>query len=309
MSNILVFGHKSPDTDAVTSAISFAYLQNQLGKDVEPIALGEISEETQYALDFFNTEAPRIVTEADSNVEAVMLVDHNEPQQSLDNIDEFEILSVVDHHRIANFETAGPLYYRAEPVGCTNTIIFKIYKEYGIDVPKDIAGLMLSAIISDTLLFKSPTCTAEDERAAQELAEIAEVDLHAYGMKMLKAGTNVNSKSAQDILNGDAKSFEMGEKTVRIGQVNVVDVQELLQRKDELIELAEKNNVAEGYDLTLLLITNILESDTVGLVVGSGIETVEAAFNETVNDYQIKLPGVVSRKKQVVPPLTDAFEG
>lgn len=309
MSNILVFGHKSPDTDAVTSAISFAYLQNQLGKDVEPVALGEISEETQYALDFFNTEAPRIVTEADSNVEAVMLVDHNEPQQSLDNIDEFEILSVVDHHRIANFETAGPLYYRAEPVGCTNTIIFKIYKEHGIDVPKDIAGLMLSAIISDTLLFKSPTCTAEDERAAQELAEIAEVDLHAYGMKMLKAGTNVNSKSAQDILNGDAKSFEMGDKTVRIGQVNVVDVQELLQRKDELIELAEKNNVAEGYDLTLLLITNILESDTVGLVVGSGIETVEAAFNQTVNDYQIKLPGVVSRKKQVVPPLTDAFEG
>ena len=309
MSNILVFGHKSPDTDAVTSAISFAYLQNQLGKDVEPVALGEISEETQYALDFFNTEAPRIVTEADSNVEAVMLVDHNEPQQSLDNIDEFEILSVVDHHRIANFETAGPLYYRAEPVGCTNTIIFKIYKEHGIDVPKDIAGLMLSAIISDTLLFKSPTCTAEDERAAQELAEIAEVDLHAYGMKMLKAGTNVNSKSAQDILNGDAKSFEMGDKTVRIGQVNVVDVQELLQRKDELIDLAEKNNAAEGYDLTLLLITNILESDTVGLVVGSGIETVEAAFNETVNDYQIKLPGVVSRKKQVVPPLTDAFEG
>lgn len=309
MSNILVFGHKSPDTDAVTSAISFAYLQNQLGKDVEPVALGEISEETQYALDFFNTEAPRIVTEADSNVEAVMLVDHNEPQQSLDNIDEFEILSVVDHHRIANFETAGPLYYRAEPVGCTNTIIFKIYKEHGIDVPKDIAGLMLSAIISDTLLFKSPTCTAEDERAAQELAEIAEVDLHAYGMKMLKAGTNVNSKSDQDILNGDAKSFEMGDKTVRIGQVNVVDVQELLQRKDELIGLAEKNNVAEGYDLTLLLITNILESDTVGLVVGSGIETVEAAFNETVNDYQIKLPGVVSRKKQVVPPLTEAFEG
>ena len=194
-------------------------------------------------------------------------------------------------------------------MGCTNTIIFKIYKEHGIDVPKDIAGLMLSAIISDTLLFKSPTCTAEDERAAQELAEIAEVDLQAYGMKMLKAGTNVNSKSAQDILNGDAKSFEMGDKTVRIGQVNVVDVQELLQRKDELIELAEKNNVAEGYDLTLLLITNILESDTVGLVVGSGIETVEASFNETVNDHQIKLPGVVSRKKQVVPPLTDAFEG
>ncbi len=309
MSNILVFGHKSPDTDAVTSAISFAYLQNQLGKDVEPVALGEISEETQYALDFFNTEAPRIVTEADSNVEAVMLVDHNEPQQSLDNIDEFEILSVVDHHRIANFETAGPLYYRAEPVGCTNTIIFKIYKEHGIDVPKDIAGLMLSAIISDTLLFKSPTCTAEDERAAQELAEIAEVDLHAYGMKMLKAGTNVNSKSAQDILNGDAKSFEMGDKTVRIGQVNVVDVQELLQRKDELIDLAEKNNTAEGYDLTLLLITNILESDTVGLVVGAGIETVESAFNGTVIDHQIKLPGVVSRKKQVVPPLTDAFEG
>src|SRR5699024_1771480 len=124
----------------------------------------------------------------------VMLVDHNEFQQSISDISEVNILAVVDHHRIANFETANPLYYRAEPVGCTSTIILKLYKENQVTIPKEIAGIMLSAIISDTLLFKSPTCTPEDEAAAKELAAIAEVDLNTYGLEMLKAGTNLSDK-------------------------------------------------------------------------------------------------------------------
>lgn len=307
MSKLLIFGHQSPDTDAITSAISFSYLQNQLGKNTEAVALGEVTDETRYALDFFNTKAPRVISSAADEADEVMLVDHNEAQQSVSDIDKVDVVAVVDHHRIANFQTANPLYYRAEPVGCTNTIILKLYKENGIDVPKDIAGLMLSAIISDTLLLKSPTCTAEDEAAARELAELAGVELEAYGKDLLKAGTNTADKSADQLLNSDAKNFPMGDLIVRIGQVNVVDVDEVLNRKDELLEEMASQSKAEDYDLFLLVITNVLESDSVALVYGDQKAKAAEAFDKEVDNDLILLEGVVSRKKQVVPPLTKAL--
>lgn len=308
MSKIFVFGHQNPDTDAITSAISFAYLQNQLGVDAEAVALGTVNEETAFALAYFDEKAPRVIETAGAETNQVMLVDHNEFQQSVADIAEVEILSVVDHHRIANFETANPLYYRAEPVGCTNTIILKMYKEHGIEIPKHIAGLMLSAIISDSLLFKSPTCTDEDVKAAKELAKIAGVDADIYGLEMLKAGTNLSTKTAEELLNADAKSFPMGEYTFRIGQVNTVDVDEVLARKVEL-ETAIKAQMAEnGYDVFLLMITNILNSDSVILVIGEPQEKVEQAFSVTLEDGIASLPGVVSRKKQIVPPLTEVFK-
>jgi len=308
MGKVLVFGHKNPDTDAITSAISYAYLQNQLGVDAEAVALGEPGEETTYALNYFNTEAPRVIETAASETDQVMLVDHNEFQQSVSDIENVSILSVVDHHRIANFNTADPLYYRAEPVGCTNTIILKLFKEKQVNVPKDIAGLMLSAIISDSLLFKSPTCTEEDVQAAKELAEIAEVDLESYGLDMLKSGTKTDEKSAGEVLEGDAKTFPMGDKSVRIGQVNVVDVNDVLSRKIELVEEMERLCLENNYDLYLLLITNILESDSEAVVVGNPIKAVEETFDQTITENQIQLSGVVSRKKQVVPQLTEVLE-
>lgn len=309
MSKILVFGHKNPDTDAIGSAIAYAYQQKQLGYDTEPVALGEPSDETQFALDQFGLDAPRVIEKLENPGDSVMLVDHNEFQQSIEGIEDAKIISVIDHHRIGNFQTADPLYYRAEPIGCTATIIYKKFKEDGIEIPQDIAGIMLSAIISDTLLFASPTCTARDQEAAEALAEIAQVDLQEYGLAMLKAGTNVDQFSAEEILEGDAKTFEMGEDvSVRIGQVNVVDINDVLKRKNEL--LAEMNRIAvsDGYELYVLIITNILESDSQGLVVGSHLEEVGRAFDQTVEDNEIKLSGVVSRKKQVVPQLTDVLE-
>ena len=183
----LVFGHKNPDTDTICSAIAYADLKKQLGLDAEPVRLGEVNGETQYALDTFDFEAPRLVEKVAGEAEGVILVDHNERQQSADDIDQVRVLEVIDHHRIANFETSDPLYYRAEPVGCTATILNKIYKENGKEIPKAIAGLMLSAIISDSLLFKSPTCTDQDVAAAKELAEIAGVDAEEYGLEMLKS--------------------------------------------------------------------------------------------------------------------------
>lgn len=308
MAKNLVFGHQNPDTDAIGAAIAFSELQQQKGQDTEAVALGEAGEETQYALDYFNLKAPRVITKATDETSNVMLVDHNEFQQSVEDIAQTNILSVVDHHRVANFETADPLYYRAEPVGCTSTIILKLYKEANVTPTKAVAGIMLSAIISDTLLFKSPTCTQEDIDAAKELAEIAGVDVNTYGLEMLKAGTNLGNKSADDLLDMDAKSFPMGDKNVRIAQVNTVDLQEVFQRQDELEEAMAKANSQNSYDLFVLLVTNILDSDSELLVIGEPTQMVEDAFNVTLNNHRAFLSGVVSRKKQVVPPLTESFQ-
>lgn len=309
MSKILVFGHQNPDTDAIGAAIAFANLQKELGKDAEAVALGEPNEETAFALNHFGLTAPRVVETVANEVEQVMLVDHNEFQQSAADIEKVEILAVVDHHRIANFQTANPLYYRAEPVGCTSTIILKLYKENNIEVPKNIAGIMLSAIVSDTLLFKSPTCTQEDVQAAKELAEIAGVDLEAYGLEMLKAGTNLGTKSAAELIDLDAKSFPMGGSNLRIAQVNTVDLAEVFARQSELESAMQEANAANGYDLFVLVVTNILDSDSEILIVGEPKENVEKAFNVTLDNNRALLKGVVSRKKQVVPQLTAAFEG
>lgn len=308
MSKILVFGHQNPDTDAIGAAIAFANLQKELGKDAEAVALGEPNEETAFALNHFGLTAPRVVETVANEVEQVMLVDHNEFQQSAADIEKVEILAVVDHHRIANFQTANPLYYRAEPVGCTSTIILKLYKENSVEVPKNIAGMMLSAIVSDTLLFKSPTCTQEDVQAAKELAEIAGVDLEGYGLEMLKAGTNLGTKSASELIDLDAKSFPMGGSNLRIAQVNTVDLAEVFARQAELESAMQEANAANGYDLFVLVVTNILDSDSEILIVGEPKENVEKAFNVTLDNNRALLKGVVSRKKQVVPQLTAAFE-
>lgn len=194
MEKILIFGHQNPDTDTICSAIAYADLKNKLGYNAEPVRLGQVNGETQYALDYFKQESPRLVETAANEVNGVILVDHNERQQSIKDIEEVQVLEVIDHHRIANFETAEPLYYRAEPVGCTATILNKMYKENNVKIEKEIAGLMLSAIISDSLLFKSPTCTDQDVAAAKELAEIAGVDAEEYGLNMLKAGADLSKK-------------------------------------------------------------------------------------------------------------------
>ena len=307
MEKVLIFGHKNPDTDTICSAIAYADLKKQLGMDVEPVRLGQVNGETQYALNQFNAEAPRLVEAVSSEVNAVILVDHNERQQSANDIADVRVLEVIDHHRIANFETSDPLYYRCEPVGCTATILNKMYKENNKEISKEIAGLMLSAIISDSLLFKSPTCTPEDVAAARELAEIAGVDADAYGLEMLKAGADVRDKSINELLSLDAKGFEMGSSKVEIAQVNVVDTADVLARQEEL-EAAITTIIEEkNLDLFLFVVTDILTNDSVGLALGSKTSAVEKAYNVTLSNNTATLKGVVSRKKQIVPVLTDIF--
>lgn len=307
MSKELIFGHQSPDTDAIVAAKALSYLENKLGKDTEAVALGEPNEETKFVLDHFNEPAPRIITKAAPEVDSVMLVDHNEPQQSVSDIADVTVDVVVDHHRISGFETAQPLFYRAEPLGCCSTVIYKMFKENDVEIPAKLAGLMLSAIISDTLLLKSPTTTPTDVAVVKDLAKIADVDYESYGLAMLKAGTNLASKSEKELIDADAKSFEMAGKSVRVAQINTVDLPEVFDRQAALEAAAKAENEAEGYDLFLILATNILDSNSELLVVGAPTEPVEKAFGKTIKNNRLSLPGVVSRKKQVVPQLTDAF--
>ena len=307
MSKILVFGHQNPDMDTVGSAIALSYLLNQTSNEAEAVALGKPNEETKFALNYFGLEAPRVIKTAANEVSEVVLVDHNEAQQSVSDLDKVTVRAVVDHHRIANFQTADPLYYRAEPVGCTATILLKLFKEKNIEIPREIAGVMVSAIISDTLLMKSPTCTVEDVAAAEELAEIAEIKLAEYGLDLLKAGTDIADKSAIDILNDDAKSFPMGNETVRIGQVNVVDLNDILVRKEELLEVMRKEMRENDYSLVILMITDIIENNSVAIVDGPAYRQFEMAFNQPIQMNTVELEGVVSRKKQVVPPLNAIF--
>ncbi|EKZ4373842.1 manganese-dependent inorganic pyrophosphatase [Listeria monocytogenes] len=306
MTKTLVFGHKNPDTDTICSAISYAELKKAQGADIEAVRLGELNSETAFVLDYFQVTAPRLVQTVANEVSEVALVDYNERQQSVDDIDDVTVTAVVDHHRIANFETSDPLYYRAEPVGCTTTILLKMFRENEVEVSKTVAGLMLSAIISDTLLFQSPTCTQEDKVAAQKLAQIADVDIQSYGMEMLKAGADVSKKTVAELLL-DAKEFNMNDNKVEIAQINVVDVNDVLSRRAEVEALMTQNIVDKGLDLYLFVITNILTNDSVGIAIGSKTAVVEEAYGVKFVENQAPLKGVVSRKKQVVPILTDTF--
>ncbi|WP_053364339.1 manganese-dependent inorganic pyrophosphatase [Bacillus sp. FJAT-27251] len=304
MENVLIFGHKNPDTDSICSALAYASLKKQLGENVEAVRLGQINGETAFALNYFQAEEPRLVENIAEETQNVILVDHNERQQSADDIEKVRILEVIDHHRVANFETSDPLYFRVEPVGCTATILNKMFKENNVQPDRQTAGLMLSAIISDSLLFKSPTCTEQDIEAAKELAEIAGVEAETYGLDMLKAGADLSSKSIEELISLDAKEFSMGSFKVEIAQVNTVDVNDVLVRKAELEEALTKVITEKELDLFLLVITDILTNDSAALALGNQAGAVEEAFSVSLEENVATLRGVVSRKKQVVPVLT-----
>ncbi|HFI0340344.1 TPA: manganese-dependent inorganic pyrophosphatase [Streptococcus suis] len=309
MSKFLVFGHQNPDTDAIASSYGWAHLEREVfGRDAEAVALGTPNEETAFALDYFGVTAPRVVESAKAEgVSQVVLTDHNEFQQSIADIKDVEVAAVIDHHRVANFETANPLYMRLEPVGSASSIVYRAFKENGVTPPKEVAGLLLSGLISDTLLLKSPTTHATDPQVAAELAEIAGVNLEEYGLALLKAGTNLASKSAEELIDIDAKTFGLNGNDVRVAQVNTVDIAEVLERQAEIEAAMTAASAANGYSDFVLMITDIVNSNSEILALGSNMDKVEAAFNFKLENNHAFLAGAVSRKKQVVPQLTDAF--
>ena len=302
MEKILIFGHKNPDTDTIMSAIAMANLKNKLKKEAKAYRLGNINKETKFALDYFKQEEPELLEDLE-NSQSVILVDHNDFGQSVKNIENANILEVVDHHKISGFSTSEPLYYTAMPVGCTATIIYGMYKNKNIEIDSKIAGLMASAIISDTLLLKSPTTTDLDKKVLEELGKIAKIDVKEYGLEMLKAGTDLSDFSADELINIDSKPFSTNGVNYQVAQVNTASIEEVIKDKEK-IENAMNNFISKNsQDLFVLLITDILENNSQILVAGSRKDIAEKAFNVKLNDNTAFLPGVVSRKKQVVPVI------
>ncbi len=239
----------------------------------------------------------------------VIMVDHNEFSQSVEGIQDAHILEVVDHHKFANFQTNEATKIRTEPVGCTSTIIYGLYKEAKIEPDEKTALLMLSAILSDTLLFKSPTCTSRDVEVAKELAKLAKVDnISEYGMEMLVAGTSMAKSSMKEIINQDKKVFPIGDMEIAVAQINTVQIGELVARKEEIAKEIEHEIGKYGYSLFLFVVTDIINSNSLVFTYGKEIEIVENAFKKEVVNNEILLENVVSRKKQIIPFLMTAAQ-
>lgn len=298
---VLIFGHKNPDTDSICSALVKEILNKKNGCEKSQAArLGNITKETQYALDYLGIKAPELIEKVEKGQE-VILVDHNEFNQSVEGIENAKILSVTDHHRIANFETAEPLYYIAKPYGCTSTILFEEFKQMGHKIEKTEAILMASAIISDTLLLKSPTTTEHDRKALEELGKIANINVEEYGLEMLKAGTDLDDYSEEELINLDAKSLDKEGTKFVIAQVNTVSIEDVLKRQEKLEEAINKEIEEKGLSLFVLAITDILNSNSEIIALGSKAELVEKAFDKKLENNRAFLEGVVSRKKQLLP--------
>jgi manganese-dependent inorganic pyrophosphatase len=303
---VLVVGHKNPDTDAIISAIAVAHLKTQLGVAALPIAQGLPTPETKFVLDAFQLTAPAVQTSVAGR--QVFLVDHSDYPLAPDDLKQAELVGIVDHHKLGGMTTDKPIEVWVFPVGCSGTIITRMYEASGTPIPKAIAGGMLAAILSDTVVFKSPTTTAEDRAAATKLAKLAGVeDAEAFGIKMFEAKSALKGIPATTLLKQDMKDFRMNDRKVAVAQLEVMDLSTVLSMKSELLDaMAEyKKN---GYHSVLLMLTDIMKGSTNLLVVSDDVAVIETAFASKSMEKSVWLPGVMSRKKQVVPVLEQAFK-
>jgi len=302
---IYIVGHKNPDTDSICAPIAYAFILKKKGKNVISVRTGEINPETKFVLNYFKVNVPETLKNAAGKT--LILLDHNEPSQSPNNIDKAKILEVIDHHKIS-FSWPEPVYFLTEPAGATSTIIAKIFFENKIKIPRKIAGILLSAILSDTVVFRSPTTTKEDIEISKKLAKISKIkNLEKFGIEIKKKKATIIGQTSENIIFSDFKIFDFFGKKVGIGQVEVCDLKEVNERKEELIEKLKEICQKENYNLLLLMATNIIKESSQLLGVGE-INYLEKAFRKKVVNNSLYLPGVMSRKKQVVPPLMKAFK-
>ena len=301
-----IFGHTTPDSDSIVGAITLSYLKNKLGEDTVPARQGEINPETKWILEKFGYEAPVFKTEYAG--ENVYLIDFMESSQSPKDISEATILGIVDHHKLGDLKTDAPLEMWVRPVGCSNTIVKQMFDYYNIEIPKEIAGMMMCAILSDTVIFKSPTCTKEDTKACKELAEIVGVeDYKALGMEMFIVKSDVLSASPRELVLRDFKDFNMGGNTIGVGQLEVVDLNVFDTMKENLFSAMKKLKEEEGRHTVLLLLTDIMQEGSQLLVLSDDTSKIENAFEMTLENGQTWLKGVMSRKKQIIPFLEKQF--
>lgn len=301
-----VVGHKIPDSDSICGAIALAYLKNQIGEAAIPARLGELSPETTFILERFGFKAPEFKESYAG--EEVYIVDHSELTQAPDDIAQATIVGIVDHHKLGDLTTSTPLECWIRPVGCSNTVIKMMYDFYNVKIPKDIAGIMLCAILSDTVIFKSPTCTTADIRCVEALAEIAGVeDFKALGMEMFKVKSAVEGTPVRDLVMRDFKDFNMNGNLVGIGQLEVIDLSVFDDIKADLeADIAALKAEGKRHSV-LLLLTDIMKEGSEMLVVSDDSELTSRAYGKATENGRVWLDGVLSRKKQVVPPLQDAL--
>jgi len=299
-------GHKIPDSDSIVSAIAMAYLQNALGTEAKACRQGELNPESKYILDKFNLEAPELKTSFAGC--DIFLTDYNNYTEAPDDLKEANIIGIVDHHKLGGLMTSAPLDCWIRAVGCTNTIVKEMFDYYEIAIPKDIAGAMMCAILSDTVIFKSPTCTKIDTKIAKELAKIAGIeDFKAVGLEMFKVKSAVDGVPVRELVKRDFKNFDMAGNKVGIGQLEVVDLSIFDNIKDDLIADIKALKEEDGYDTVLLILTDIMAMGSQILVATSSKEIVEKAWDIKVENDQFWLKGCLSRKKQVIPFLEPAY--
>jgi manganese-dependent inorganic pyrophosphatase len=303
-----VVGHKNPDTDSIASAIALADLMTKRGIQAVPAAQGKTTPETDFVLKTFGVKAPELI--GDATGKQIILVDHSDLAQSVENLAKAEILGVVDHHKLGDVTTPNPLEMWVWPVGCTCTVITAMYGFYGVEIPKAIAGVMLCAILSDTVMYKSPTCTPEDKKACDKLAKIAGVtDMMVLGMEMFKVKSAVDGTPIRDLVLRDYKDFGMSGKNVGIGQLEVVDLAILDKYKAglqaDIVKLKSEKNLHSVF----LLLTDIMKEGSEMLIVTDDASVVEKAFGVKPAGASVWLPGVMSRKKDVVPKFEKVFAG
>lgn len=302
-----IFGHTNPDSDSIVGSISLSYLKNQLGEDCIPTRQGKISPETEFILNKFGGTLPELKTSYAG--EKVYIVDYSDLAQAPEDIMDATILGIVDHHKLGDLTTSTPLECWIRPVGCSNTIIKEMYDYHGVEIPKDIAGMMMCAILSDTVIFKSPTCTKIDTKAVKELSKIAGIeDYKALAMEMFIVKSAVTGASARDLTTRDYKEFSMGNAKVGVGQLEVVDLSVFDTMKEDLFADLKLLKNEGNLHTAMLLLTDIMEEGSQILVVSDDVSKIEAAFDIKLVDYQAWLKGVLSRKKQVIPFVQPQFE-
>ncbi|MDP7592413.1 MAG: manganese-dependent inorganic pyrophosphatase [Litorilituus sp.] len=301
-----VVGHKIPDSDSICSAIALAYLKTTLGEETVPARLGELSPETLFILDKFGFEQPQLKTNYAG--ESLYIVDHSERTQGPDDIDDATILGIVDHHKLGDITTSTPLEIWVRPVGCTNTIIKMMYDFHHIEIPQNIAAAMMCAILSDTVIFKSPTCTTADIKCVEALAEIAGIENPSeLGMEMFKVKSAVEGTPIRDLVLRDFKDFDMNGNLVGIGQLEVIDLAIFDEMKADLAADIAKLKAEGNRHSVLLLLTDIMKEGSELLVVSDHNDLAKAAYGKPTENGKVWLDGVLSRKKQVVPPLQEVF--
>lgn len=306
MSTVYIAGHKSPDTDAICAAIAYAEFKKKRGVDAVAVRLGDLNPETEFVLKKFGIPVPELMTDATGK--KFIIVDHSETTQSPDNIDKAEIVEIVDHHKIGDLTTPNPIFFLSMPVGCTCTVLKILYDYHGIEIPKNIAGIMLSAILSDTVMFKSVTTTDEDKKRAKELAKIAGIeDMEAHAMEMFKAKSDVAGKTPRDLIFRDFKDYVMSGRKVGVGQLEVVDLSLLEDVKDPIYQEMKKVKEEGERHSVFLMLTDVMKEATELLVISDEPVVVEKSFGVPLKERSIWLEKVMSRKKQVVPPLEKAF--